>query len=186
MAANATQPNIKAVVTANALGRGQITCLDCAAGFPTVIQDITESQDKIRWGNFMMGMISSKLISIQESHLWLCAPYQSAKKWATGLITQLLQVTHAQSIDWCLLVHNCTSGTLINLHKTKLLEEIANQLSMEAENPMEDDKYLLKCNFSDLATTNGEQQEYWLLAIKAARMALIHQQTIQQQCIPAL
>jgi hypothetical protein len=57
---------------------------------------------------------------------------------------------------------------------------------MGAENLVEDDKYLLECNLSDLATTNGEQQEYWLLAIKAARMAsLIHQQIIQQQCIPA-
>ncbi len=53
---------------------------------------------------------------------------------------------------------------------------------MGAENLMEDNKYLLKCNLSDLATTNGEQQKYWLLAIKAARMVgVIHQQTAQQQ-----
>jgi hypothetical protein len=158
VAANAIHPNIKAVVPAYVLGRGQITCLDCVAGFPTVIQDIAASQDKIGWGNFMMGMISLKLISIQESHLWLCAPYWLAEKWATGLITQLLQVTHTQWIYWCLLVHNHTSGMLINLHKTKLLEEITNQLSMGAEDLMEDDKYLLECNFSDLATINGEQQ----------------------------
>jgi hypothetical protein len=69
MAGNATHPNIKVVVTVYTLGRGQITCLECTAGFPTVIQDIAASQDKIGWGNFMMGMISSKLISIQESHL---------------------------------------------------------------------------------------------------------------------
>jgi hypothetical protein len=57
---------------------------------------------------------------------------------------------------------------------------------MGAENLMEDDKYLLECDFSDLANTNGGQQEYWLFAIKAARMAsLIHQQTIQQQHILA-
>jgi hypothetical protein len=75
---------------------------------------------------------------------------------------------------------------LINLHKTKLLEEIANQLSMGADNSMEEDKYLLESNLLDLVTTNSEQQEYWLLASKAARMAsLIHQQTAQQQCIPA-
>ncbi len=83
-------------------------------------------------------------------------------------------------------MHKRTSGTLLNLNKTKLLEEIAIQLSMGAENLMEDETYLLECNFSDLATTNSEQQEYWLLAIKAARMtSLIHQQTIQQQSIPA-
>ena len=72
----------------------------------------------------------------------------------------------------------------INLHKTKLLEEIANQLSMGAENLMEDNTYLLECNLLDLATTNGEQQEYWLLAIKAARKtSIILQQTTRQQCI---
>jgi hypothetical protein len=36
---------------------------------------------------------------------------------------------------------------------------------------MEDDNYLLECNITDLTTMNGEQQEYWLLAIKAAREA---------------
>jgi hypothetical protein len=112
MAANAMHPDIEAVFTTYVLGRGQVSCLDCAAGFPTVIQDITSSQDKIRWGIFMMGMISSKLISIQESHLLLCMPYQLAEKWETGLITQLLHVTHAQWIYRYLLVQDPTSGTL--------------------------------------------------------------------------
>jgi hypothetical protein len=77
---------------------------------------------------------------------------------------------------------------IINLHKNELLEEITNQLSMGAENLMEDDKYLfIKCNLLDLATNNREQQEYWLLAIKAARMVgVICQQTAQQQCTAEL
>ncbi len=129
----------------------------------------------------------AKLFSIQESHLRLCAPHRSLERWAIGLVTQLLQVTHAQWIYRCLLVHDRTSGTIINLHKTKLLKEIANQLSMGAENLMEDDKYLLECNLLDLATTNGEQQEYWLLAIKAARKAgIIRQNEAQQRRIAEL
>jgi hypothetical protein len=38
------------------------------------------------------------------------------------------------------MVHDHTSGTLVNLHKSELLEEISNQLSMGAKNLMEDDK----------------------------------------------
>jgi len=38
---------------------------------------------------------------------------------------------------------------------------------MGAELLMEDN-FLLECNLSDIVTTNGEQQEYWLLAIQAA------------------
>jgi hypothetical protein len=77
-------------------------------------------------------------------------------------------------------LHNHTTSTLVTLHKTKLLKELAKQLSMGAENLMEEDKYLLKCNLSDIATTNGEQQEYWLLAIKVARMAILIQQQLTQ------
>jgi hypothetical protein len=52
---------------------------------------------------------------------------------------------HPRSIDLPVpLGAQLPSSTLINLNKTKLLEEIANQLSMGAENLMEDDKYLLE------------------------------------------
>jgi hypothetical protein len=127
----------------------------------------------------MMGMISTKLISIQELHFQLHKLHRLLDSWATDFVTQLLQITHAQWNYQCLLVHNCTSGMLINIHKTELLEEIANHHSLGAKNLMEYDKYLLGCNLMDLATTNGEQKEYWLLAIKAAREAslLYHQTT---------
>jgi hypothetical protein len=129
-------------------------------------------------------MVSHKLFSLQELHLRLCTPHRSPDRWATGFVTQLLQVTHGQWIYCCLMVHDHTSGTLVNLHKSELLEEISNQLSMGAQTLMEDDKYLLECNLSTLATSNGEEQEYWLLAIKATRMAcLIQQQQAHQQCI---
>ncbi len=64
-------------------------------------------------------------------------------------------------------------GHSVNLHKGELLEEISNHLSMGAKNLMVDDKYLLECNLLTLATSNGKEQEYWLLAIKAAIMACL-------------
>lgn len=35
----------------------------------------------------------------------------------------------------------------------------------------EEDRYLLEINLSDMETTDGAQQEYWLRAIEAARIA---------------
>jgi hypothetical protein len=95
MANNATHPDVKAAVTAYALGRGRVTCAACADGYPSIIQEFAVSQDKICWENFMMGMVLAKLFFIQESHLRLCAPHQSPVRWAEGLVTHLLQVTHA-------------------------------------------------------------------------------------------
>ena len=56
-------------------------------------------------------------------------------------------------------------------HKEELMKEIAHQLEMGAEGLAEDNRFLLECNFEELATTNGKQQEYWILAIQAAREA---------------
>jgi hypothetical protein len=60
-----------------------------------------------------------------------------------------LQVTHTEWINRCILVHNYKSGTMVNLDKTELLEEIMNQLYQGAVNFTEHDKYLLECNLTD-------------------------------------
>ena len=49
------------------------------------------------------------------------------------------------------------------------MKEIEHQLDLGEEGLAEEDKFLLECNFDELATMNGEQQEYWILAIQAAR-----------------
>ncbi len=36
---------------------------------------------------------------------------------------------------------------------------------------LEEDQYLAEINLEDLENTNGERQEYWLVAIRAARTA---------------
>jgi hypothetical protein len=65
----------------------------------------------------------------------------------------------------------------------ELSEEITKQLSMGAESLMEDDKFLLECNLLNIVTTNSKQQEYWLLAIQAAReVGRLRTQAKQQQC----
>jgi hypothetical protein len=59
----------------------------------------------------------------------------------------------------------------VTAHKEELMKEIEHQLDLGEEGLAEEDKFLLECNFDELATTNGEQQEYWILAIQAAREA---------------
>jgi hypothetical protein len=59
----------------------------------------------------------------------------------------------------------------VSAHKEELMKEISHQLEMGEDGLAEEDKFLLECNFDKLATTNGEQQEYWILAIQAAREA---------------
>ncbi len=98
------------------------------------------------WDHFMMGMVSKQIAEIQSAHLLHSNSPRLASSWILGLITQLLQVTHAQWIYRCVLVHDRNTGTLISAHKEDLLKEIEHQLVLGPNGLTEEDKVLLKCN----------------------------------------
>ena len=68
-------------------------------------------------------------------------------------------------------MHDRLTGTLISAHKEELLKEIEHQLNLGLDGLDEQDRFLLECNFDDLADSPGENQDYRLLAIIAAREA---------------
>jgi hypothetical protein len=173
MEANHTHPDLLLLLFNYLRGRGSITCLKCSdnLNLPTIFQDYAASQDIIGWDRFVTGMVSSKLLPIQSAALYSCESSPNTVRWITGLITQLLQVTQTQWIYRCVLVHNRTADTLILVHKEDLLKGVKNQLAIGSEGLDEQDRFLLECSFEEMATTTGEDQEYWLLAIQAAREA---------------
>ena len=65
-------------------------------------------------------------------------------------------------------MHNATLGALATAHKEDLQEEIEAQWALRSHDLQDKDQYLLEINLEDLENSSGEQQEYWLLAIKAA------------------
>jgi hypothetical protein len=154
-------------------GCGSISFLDCATelDLPPIMKKLAISQDIIGWDYLMMGMVSRLLVDDQSAYLQRCNSSQLASSWIIGLITQLLQVTHSQWIYRCVLVHDWTTGTLILGHKEDLMQEIDYQLMLGPDGLAGEDSFLLECNFDELAAMNGENQEYWLLAIQAAREA---------------
>ena len=89
--------------------------------------------------------------------------------WARGLISKLLEITHGQWIYRNLLVHERTSGVLATKKKKDLQREIQRQQDLGVDCLADEDKFLLEIKLEDLEESSGEQQEYWLLAIKAAR-----------------
>jgi hypothetical protein len=170
---NNTHPDMQSLLLRYNRGRGTVTCLECAISLelPPVMQNLARSQNIISWDLFMMGMLSKQMAVVQSIYLIQHHYSRPVSKWLSGLITQLLQVTHGQWIYRYVLVHDRSTGTLVSAHKEDLMEEIAYQLELGAEGLVEDDRFLLECNFDELTTTNGKQQEYWILAIQAAREA---------------
>ncbi len=123
-------PDLRSLLLKYLWGRGTIICAKCstALNMPHIIQEFAVSQDVIGWDSFIMGMVSSKLLPIQSAHSLTSSSSPKATRWISGLITQLLQVTHTQWIYRCILVHDRTTGMLISSHKGELLKEIDHQL----------------------------------------------------------
>ncbi len=173
METSRTHPNLKLLLLRYLRGRGMTMCLECpnSLDLPLIFRKYAAAQDAIGWDNFVMGMISHKLLAIQSAHFHTTGKSYLVTRWIVGLITQLLQVTHTQWIYRCMLVHDCTTGTMISAHKVDLLKEIEHQLTLGPEGLAEEDQFLLECNFNDITSTTGELQGYWLLWIQAAREA---------------
>jgi hypothetical protein len=111
---NETHPDLTSVISKYLQGQGKAACVEGAGNLLSLVWEFATLQDRIGWDNIMMGMISEKLLSIQDSYLRVRGLARSSERWVTGLITQLLQVTHGQWIYRCVLVHDRTMCTLVS------------------------------------------------------------------------
>ena len=120
----------------------------------------------------MEGMVSKEVFKLQAEFAAVQGMGMSMKSWSGGLITRLLEVSHGQWIYRNLLVHDRITGVLATKKKEELQREIQRQQDLGEEGLDEADKFLLEINLEDLEETSGEHQEYWLLALRAARRVM--------------
>ena len=162
-----------------AKGRGGQTMIQITCSMSQAYRRLASSQDEIGWRRFMEGMISKEMLSIQQRHLILTGSTWTIAAWAKGLVVKLLETTHGQWLYRNVHVHDTITGTHAIRRKETIRQEIQMQLDMGGEGMAEEDKYLLEINLEELDITSGEAQEYWLLAIQAARMS--RRLRVQQQ-----
>ena len=124
-------------------------------------------QDIIGWRRFMEGMISHRMVEIQQEFLTTRGMGWKLEKWAVGLSVRLLEVTHGQWLYRNVMVHDPVSGTRASMRKEDIRVQIEEQLLQGGDGLPDEDAYLMKVNLDDLSTASGER----LFAIKAARIA---------------
>ena len=109
------------------------------------------------------------IAKLQQQHLQVSGSRMSIDGWMTGLIIKLLEITHEQWLYCNVMVHDNTTGTLITKRNQEIQLEIERQQELGSEGLLEEDNVLAEVRLEDLESTNGDRQEYWLLAIKSAR-----------------
>ena len=145
-------------------------CLDI--GYSGKFRNMAHTQDKIGWRRFMEGMICREARQIQEEYRIACGSWTSGIHWAEGVITKLLEITHGQWFFQNIQLHDKVSGLAATEHKEEIQRQIEEQQATGFSNFLEEDGFLGKCNLNDLENTSGIEEQYWLLAVKAAQEAV--------------
>jgi hypothetical protein len=93
------------------------------------------------------------------------------QKWRAGVVTKLLEVTHGQWLYRNVHVHDAIMGDIATRRKEDIRQELLDRIEIGGAGLAEEDMYLLEINLDELETSSGEEQTYWLLALRAARVA---------------
>ena len=132
---------------------------------------MAQDQDTIGWRRFMEGMVCQQLREIQTAYTVVAGSGVTPEQWTTGAVIKLLEATHSQWLYRCVQVHDKVQGKLATKHKEELQREIEAQRDQRFGDLLEEDQFLAEVNLEDLENTSGERQEYWLMAMRAAREA---------------
>ena len=166
-----TEEDLGRCIIRFARGRGYISMAEICGDMCGRYQEMATAQDEIGWKWFMEGMISKRLVGLYAEHRELAGVGLSTEKWASQLVIRLLEVVHGQWIYRNIQVHDEACGTLRTLEKEQIQTDIEEQMQLGFDGFVEMDRSLALVSLEDLESSCGEQQEYWVLAVKAARVA---------------
>lgn len=162
-----TDPELAGVLSAYLYGRGTKTLCSLPRLTPE-IRAFAFSQDLIGWENFMLGMISYHIRSVQYSHLLTTSSLLTVDDWMKQLIGQLLHIVHGQWIYRNISKHHDKIGSIRRADRRLLLLEIDRLMHLDPSDIPEESQFLLEVDFARLRKGELTSQHYWVESIKAA------------------
>jgi hypothetical protein len=166
-----TEPDLLDCIAEYAYSRGRRTMVEICNGLGEPFQRMAWDQDEIGWRLFMEGMICTKMRHIQNEYHSREGTSTTSEQWAKGVILKLLEATHGQWIYRNVQIHDDVAGTRATLRKEEIQRDIEEQMEMGTTGLLEEDQWMMEVNLGDMENSSGEWEEYWLLAIRAAREA---------------
>jgi hypothetical protein len=166
-----TNPDLLDCIAEYAYSRGGRSMTEICYGLGEEYQEMARDQDIIGWRWFMEGMMCKRMQEIQRTYHIRKGSCVSPEHWAQVLILKLLEATHKQWIYRNIQIHDTVAGTHATLRKESIQREIEEQIERGKTGLLEEDPWMMEVNLGDMENTLGEQEEYWLLAIRAAQVA---------------
>jgi len=131
------------------------------------MRKVARSQDLIPWTSVVRGKLSLEIMNLQAHHL-ICSPSKhNPHSLGKKLISQILQLSHAQWVFRNVSLHDKKVGYMRKIERRPILREV-DRLSNTYPSALPlDSRYLLEIDFTS-SPEDVENRTYWLLSMKSA------------------
>jgi hypothetical protein len=143
-----------------------------AFGNPRTLQ-AAQAQDQIRWLHTMEGKLSAKWQQVHAAHYRSIDSRRSPKKWAAGLITNLLMVTHSQWLHRCAVLHARDAQGLKLKEGQELQADIQEQFLLGLDGLQARDHHYITRDKACVFALPPDNKKAWLSSVKIARQTYL-------------
>ena len=161
-----TEPTMARVLHDYIRLRNSTTMEALASRGSTELREAARMQDRIGWFELMNGKIAIQLVRFQEQYCLTNNEGLNGKSWASSMVRQLLDMSHAQWLYRNFSLHHQTLGYLHRLEEKNLRETARELASLRPEEVPKSSQYLLDIDIE--SEESFTSVSYWVLAMKAA------------------
>jgi hypothetical protein len=128
-----------------------------------------QAQDRIGWIHTTEGKLSSQWAVLQDEYYHSIGSIRSSRKWAAGLVTNLLAITHSQWMHRCSVLHERDTQGLKLQEGRELMASIQQQFSLGIEGLHARDHHFIRRGWDCIVALPAANKKAWLASVLIAR-----------------
>jgi hypothetical protein len=142
---------------------------------------VAQAQDRIGWIHTTEGKISSHWAVLQAAYYRSINSPRSVRKWAAGLVTNLLTVTHTQWMHRCSVLHERDTQGLKLQEGRELLASMQQQFSLGIDGLHARDHHYIRRGWDCILALPAANKKAWLASVLIAHQIYMDSEAAELQ-----
>ena len=139
------------------------------------LHSLAQDHDRIGWDNFIMGRISTSLLTFQRKHLVQTHSLQSISSWARKFTQLILNIPHRQWLYRNARIHIRLVENMTATEHHQIRDKVATLLNTDPDDLLPQHRPLLvQQNFTHLGQGPTLDRQHWIAQMQSALAAAQH------------